>query len=105
MRIRSAPGGVQTQASEAANTSRRVQAGMPHPHIWSNSQPHRRSASWPTPGRALRQPQPGVHLWRSPHGYRYRVDNTGTHALGKTAKPHRDSPLETALARIIDTID
>jgi hypothetical protein len=25
-----------------------------------------------------------VYLWRSPHGYWYRVDHTGTHPLGKT---------------------
>ena len=29
------------------------------------------------------QPSPGVHLWRTPHGYWFRVDNHGTHPLGK----------------------
>jgi hypothetical protein len=28
-------------------------------------------------------PLPGVYLWRTPHGYWYRVDPHGTHALGK----------------------
>jgi hypothetical protein len=31
----------------------------------------------------LRQTSPGVYEWRTPHGYRYRVDATGTHPLGK----------------------
>jgi hypothetical protein len=29
------------------------------------------------------QPEPGVYLWRTPHGHWARVDHTGTHALGK----------------------
>ncbi|HEY0774074.1 MAG TPA: hypothetical protein VGD51_08335, partial [Nocardioidaceae bacterium] len=40
-----------------------------------------------THGRwSLRQPSPGVFEWRSPHGYRFRVDHTGTHYLGKDAE-------------------
>lgn len=40
-----------------------------------------------THGRwSLRQPVPGVFLWRSPHGYWFRVDHTGTHRLGKEPK-------------------
>lgn len=31
----------------------------------------------------LRQPEPGVFEWLSPHGYRFRVDHTGTLALGR----------------------
>jgi hypothetical protein len=31
----------------------------------------------------LRQPRPGVFEWRSPHGYRYRVDRHGTRPLGR----------------------
>jgi hypothetical protein len=34
-------------------------------------------------GWHVQQPVPGVYLWRTPHGYWYRVDNDGTHALGK----------------------
>ncbi len=30
-----------------------------------------------------RQPTPGTYLWRTPHGYWYRVDNDGTHPLGR----------------------
>jgi hypothetical protein len=30
----------------------------------------------------LRQPEPGVWLWRSPHRRIYLVNATGTHALG-----------------------
>lgn len=51
-----------------------------------------------------RQPSPGVHLWRSPHGYRFRVDATGTHPLGKMRKPHPDSTLERAFAEIIERL-
>jgi len=35
-----------------------------------------------------RQPQPGVYLWRTPHGYWCRVDRTGTHALGTRPSPY-----------------
>ena len=31
----------------------------------------------------LRQPEPGVYLWRSPHGHYWLVDHTGTHPLAK----------------------
>jgi hypothetical protein len=34
---------------------------------------------------AVKQPFPGVYLWRDPHGATYLVDNTGTRALGKQA--------------------
>jgi hypothetical protein len=29
----------------------------------------------------VRQPSPGVYLWRSPHGYYWVVDHTGTHPV------------------------
>ncbi len=32
----------------------------------------------------LRQPTPGVFLWRSPHGWYFHVDHTGTHPIPKT---------------------
>jgi hypothetical protein len=35
----------------------------------------------------LRQRAPGVYEWRSPHGYWFRVDHTGTHRLGKETVP------------------
>ena len=42
-----------------------------------------------THGRwSLRQPSPGVFEWRSPHGYWFRVDHTGTHPLGKNPEQH-----------------
>ena len=42
-----------------------------------------------THGRGWRhhQPVPGVFLWRTPHGYWYRTDHTGTHPLGKNPAP------------------
>ena len=33
-------------------------------------------------GWQVRQPVPGTYLWRSPYGYLYVVNQTGTHALG-----------------------
>jgi hypothetical protein len=60
-----------------------------------------------THGRGWRhhQPTPGVYLWRTPHGYWYQVDTTGTHPLGQhphpTGLPPTNSPLEHALAQLI----
>ncbi len=34
----------------------------------------------------LRQLRPGVYEWTSPHGYRYLVDDAGTHPQGKTPR-------------------
>ena len=34
-------------------------------------------------GWRVHQPTRGVYLWRSPHGYWYRVDNTGSRRLGR----------------------
>ena len=31
----------------------------------------------------LKQPTPGVFLWRSPHGWYFHVDHTGTHPIPK----------------------
>src|SRR3954468_15701353 len=56
-----------------------------------------------------RQPSPGVYLWRTPHGYWYRVDADGTHPLGKhpDLSKHRptppSTPMERALADLITT--
>lgn len=36
-------------------------------------------------GWQVRQPEPGIWLWRSPHGWIYLVNATGTHPLGNTA--------------------
>lgn len=35
------------------------------------------------PGWRHHQPEPGVHYWRTPAGYWFRVDHRGTHALGR----------------------
>jgi hypothetical protein len=40
----------------------------------------------------LRQPRPGVLEWTSPHGYRFRVDQTGTHYLGKAGETSDGQP-------------
>ena len=32
-----------------------------------------------------RQPEPGVHHWRTPTGYQFTVDHTGTHRIPKSA--------------------
>lgn len=36
-------------------------------------------------GWSYTMPEPGIYLWRSPHGRRYLVDHTGTAALQNTA--------------------
>ncbi|MGI8902053.1 MAG: hypothetical protein ACR2HA_14210 [Nocardioides sp.] len=61
------------------------------------------------PGWVHRQPRPGVHYWRTPHGYWCRVDHAGTHFLGKhppaelpsTPPEPTESPLERAFAELI----
>jgi hypothetical protein len=45
-------------------------------------------------GWAVKQPFPGIYLWRDPHGATYLVDHTGTRALGHTA------PAPSSLPRI-----
>ena len=52
------------------------------------------------PGWRHRQPEPGVHVWRTPHGHRIRVDGTGTHHLGRV--PAARTPLERAFVAILD---
>ena len=42
------------------------------------------------PGWIHRQPQPGIHYWRTPHGHWARVDHHGTHSLGH----HLGNPLK-----------
>jgi hypothetical protein len=62
-----------------------------------------------THGRGWRhhQPVPGVYLWRTPHGYWFRVDTDGTHPLGKdpdltpAAPPVPLTPIEQTLADLI----
>lgn len=54
-----------------------------------------------------RQPRAGVYLWRTPHGYWFRVDNDGTHTLGRDPDltvhdpPQGQTPLERAFADLI----
>jgi hypothetical protein len=43
-------------------------------------------------GYRLRQPRPGVYLWRTPHGYRFRTDLHGTRALGRDPTPPAKRP-------------
>lgn len=49
------------------------------------------------------QPRPGTYLWRTPHGYWYRVDNDGTHPLGKDPDPVGRDPVTEALAGAMET--
>lgn len=42
-------------------------------------------------GWRVEQPGPGVYVWTSPLGYRYRVDQTGSHELAPPGR-HRSSP-------------
>ena len=53
-------------------------------------------------GWVHRQTGPGVHFWRTPHGYWARVDHTGTHPLGKdTPVELTESPLERCFAELV----
>jgi hypothetical protein len=61
-------------------------------------------------GFALYQPQPGVYLWKTPTGYWYQVDATGSTALGRglpasmRRRRHvdlRHSPMEMHLAGLL----
>jgi hypothetical protein len=60
-----------------------------------------------THGRGWRhhQPIPGVYLWRTPHGYWFRVDQHGTHPLDTSpalrAAERSESALERAFARLV----
>jgi hypothetical protein len=63
-----------------------------------------------THGRGWLQlnPSPGVYLWRTRHGYWFRVDPDGTHPLGRDpdlrahgAEPIPTSPAERILAQIL----
>jgi hypothetical protein len=47
--------------------------------------PHRAATSG---GWRKHQPDPGLYVWRSPHGWIYLVTNHGTLALGRTAYAH-----------------
>ena len=54
-------------------------------------------------GRRHHQPIPGVYLWRTPHGYWFRVGQHGTQAITQQAIALLDSPSahERALARLV----
>ena len=57
-----------------------------------NRQPHRVKTH--APGWRHHQPEPGVHYWRTPTGYWFRVDHRGSHALGR----QQDLPWTAAIA-------
>lgn len=61
-----------------------------------------------THGRGWRmcQPRPGVYLFRTPHGYWFRVDNKGTHALGRDPdlSSYEHPPPQTALDHALDRL-
>ena len=58
-------------------------------------------------GWVHRQPRPGVYLWRTPHGYWFRVDNDGTHPLGRDPdlSVHEPAPFGIEFARNPRRID
>ncbi|HEU4513603.1 MAG TPA: hypothetical protein VFR87_10915, partial [Nocardioidaceae bacterium] len=59
-----------------------------------------------THGRwSLREPTPGVFEWRSPHGYRFRVDHHGTHYLGKNPDVQHDAAPEPQAAEDRSSVD
>jgi hypothetical protein len=62
------------------------------------------------PGWIHRQPAPGLHYWRTPHGHWARVDQHGTHTLGRhldlidtTLLDDHATPRERTLATLLLT--
>ena len=54
----------------------------------------------------VRQPFPGIFIWRDPHGRHYLVDHTGTHPLGQHTPARSHNPdLEMELVRASSPID
>ncbi|CAI9419580.1 DUF222 domain-containing protein [Nocardioides sp. T2.26MG-1] len=49
------------------------------------------------PGWDVRQPFPGIYVWRDPHGAFYLVDHTGTRRLPGTAGPRARRPVVVEL--------
>jgi hypothetical protein len=45
-----------------------------------------------------RQPEPGVHHWRTPTGHQFTVEHTGTHRIDPG---HPESPYEHAFAALV----
>lgn len=110
----------------AVNVSRRKDADHVKPY-YSNGPPGQTSLANLAPmvrfhhrikthGRwRLRQPEPNVYLWRTPHGRYFRVDGRGTQRLSRRAgeaawraaerSPQRrvhQTPLEAAFVAILD---
>lgn len=52
-------------------------------------------------GWQVRQPFPGIYVWRDPHGATYVVDHTGTRRLPSDVSGRRTSPAESALRRAL----
>ena len=48
-----------------------------------------------------RQPEPGVHHWRTPTGYQFTVDHTGTHAGWVPTGPTTESAYERAFVWLL----
>ncbi len=53
------------------------------------------------PGWQHRQPQPGTHTWRTPHGYHLTVDTTGTHRVSPPTADRSASAHERAFRQIV----
>jgi len=52
-------------------------------------------------GWAVKQPFPGIYLWRDPHGAVYLVDHTGTRQLATAAGERPKTRLETWFTDIV----
>jgi hypothetical protein len=50
-----------------------------------------------------RQPEPGVHHWRTPTGYQFTVDHTGTHPGWVSTRSTTEAP-ESAYERAFASI-
>jgi hypothetical protein len=77
----------------STNTSRRRDTDHPDPyqeggppgqtglHNCARLTRHLHRLKTHSPWRLV-QPAPGIYLWRSPHGFWFRIDHTGTHRAG-----------------------
>src|SRR5215211_7735578 len=70
-----------SRISNSLGVGRRDRVGYT---IWGHSAAPS-TASRPHSRWRLRQPEPGVWLWRSPHGSHYLVTDAGTYNLGQGA--------------------
>ena len=78
-----------TSPSTTADHPASPESATTHPSAASTTA-SRPSAAW-----ALRQPFPGIWIWRDPHGQHYLVDHTGTRKITAHPAPGHPTPAPT----------